>query len=100
MEFSDELRHARISINQLCLILQIGRATAYRWVLEDTAPLAARLVVRSIRTGLPVLKNRKLWKGWRFVGDDLISPEGWRFTEGEIREFYVRRFWGQFRERA
>lgn len=100
MEFSDELHEARLSINQLCLILQIGRSTAYRWILSDTAPLAARLVVRSLATGLPVLKRKSLWRGWRFVGDSLVSPEGWRFSEGEIREFYLRRFWGKFRERA
>jgi hypothetical protein len=60
------------------------RTTAARWKRN---PRIARWLERLVR----VCHQGELgeidstWSGWRLEGGELVSPEGWRFTPGQIR---------------
>lgn len=57
-------------------VLQINRTTLGRWLSGQVkVPHAARLVLRQLSEGIPP-EGGPHWRGFRFVGNDLVTPAG------------------------
>lgn len=67
--------------------------TARRWrrnARTQRIPLWLTTLVATVHRGLLDALG-KPWHGWRIRGNTLITPEGWTFTQGEIRPAPPRR---------
>lgn len=55
-------------------------STARRWKAGSTRlPRAAQMIIEA-----DLGCFGKEWRGWRIQGTDLVSPEGWKVSPGEI----------------
>jgi hypothetical protein len=69
-------------------LLGVHRTTFRRWLSgESQVPQSAALVLRLLADGLHPLASEE-WCGFRFAGDDLILPDGRRYTAREIQGFH------------
>lgn len=70
--------------------LQVDRSTISRWrsgAVKMPFPVAQLL---HIMAGNPPAMAKQQWfKGWRFNADLFISPEGDKYTEGDIRALRI-----------
>lgn len=66
--------------------LKVDRSTVSRWrsgAVKLPHPVALLL---HLMAGNPPAESKQKWfYGWKFNGDLFISPEGEKFTEGDIR---------------
>jgi len=73
-----------IGAEQIAGLTGVHRSTARRWKRTGKHP-------RWLGPFLAMVLEGKLdpidraWRGWVLRGEHLVSPEGWRFTFGEIR---------------
>ena len=69
--------------------LNVHRTTVRRWLAGRVAiPGKAHQVIRMLLGDLPGTDGK--WTGWRFHDGDLVSPEGVRFTPGDVRAIPMR----------
>lgn len=83
--FTDLVKRTLISQNQLCILLGISRRTMQRYIKKDKAPQVVMLAMRSIVDGFPIIKNKE-WSGYKIIGKKLIGPNGYEYSEGELRK--------------
>lgn len=72
------------SVAVLIQVTGVHRTTALRWKRAARLPLWLKRLVRVCLDG-EIGEIDRAWRDWRICGDQLVSPEGWRFTPGEIR---------------
>lgn len=70
-----------LSVAELVKLTGCHAATARRWrAIGSCPPPVGRL--------LRILANRLLgspgWRGWQLIDGELVSPENWRYTAGEV----------------
>lgn len=66
--------------------LQVDRSTISRWRTGKVKMPFAVAQLLHVMAGNPPAGAKQQWfKGWRFNGDLFISPEGEKYTEGDIR---------------
>jgi hypothetical protein len=60
------------------------RTTCQRWKrAARVARWLERLVLVYLQGELGEID--RTWSGWRLIAGELVSPEGWRFTPGDVR---------------
>lgn len=65
-------------------------STARRWKSgASKLPDAARKLLEADPSGLYGAGAQ--WRGWRIVGNEIISPEGWHFSCGEVLSILLMR---------
>lgn len=69
-----------INVNEVSRICHVSLKTAARWKAGTTCPPESALMLVAADLGCFSLE----WAGWRLVGQDLISPEGWRIARGQV----------------
>lgn len=68
-------------------VLQINRTTLGRWLAGTVkVPHAAALVLRQLAEGVP-LGGSDRWRGFRFDGDELVTPTGARLHAGRLEKW-------------
>jgi len=68
-----------ISIKEIARICHVDLTTARRWKRKADCPMMARVLILG---DLGCFDPR--WKGWRLYKGNLISPEGWEITKGDV----------------
>lgn len=70
-----------LSVATLVDLTGCHAATARRWRATGTCPPPVGRLLR-------ILANRLLgspgWRGWQLIEGELVSPENWRYTAGEV----------------
>jgi hypothetical protein len=74
----------RISADGLAKLTGAHITTARRWKRLPALPTWLCRLVRVLVDG-ELAEIDQAWDGWRIVAGELIAPEGWAFTAGEIR---------------
>jgi hypothetical protein len=74
----------RISADGLAQLTGAHITTARRWKRLPILPIWLARFVRVLVDG-ELAEIHRDWRGWRVVAGELIAPEGWTFTPGEIR---------------
>lgn len=69
-----------IPISELARICQVSLKTARRWKDGSTCPPESALIL--LRADLGCFDAG--WQGWRLRRGNLISPEGWEITMGDV----------------
>lgn len=68
-------------------VLQINRTTLGRWLAGTVkVPHSARLVLEQMAEGIP-LGGSARWRGFRFDGDELVTPTGERLHAGRLEKW-------------
>lgn len=73
-----------VSAERLARLTGCHLTTARRWKDRRRARSWLVLLVRTVLEGELDAISRT-WRGWSIIGDELVSPEGWRFTPGDVR---------------
>lgn len=70
-----------LSVAELVDLTGCHAATARRWRVNGTLPPPVGRLLR-------ILANRLLgspgWLGWQIINGELVSPENWRYSAGEV----------------
>src|SRR6202453_2838608 len=69
-----------INVNELARICHVSLKTASRWKDGTTCPPKSALLLLAADLGCFDAK----WKGWRLYQGNLVSPEGWEITKGDV----------------
>jgi hypothetical protein len=69
-----------ININEVARICRVSVKTATRWKDGTTCPPETALMILAADLGC----FDAAWKGWRLYQGNLISPEGWEITKGDV----------------
>ena len=69
-----------INVNELSRICHVSLKTAARWKSGTTCPPKSALILLVGDLGC----FDPQWKGWRLYCGNLISPEGWEITRGDV----------------
>lgn len=68
------------NVNELARICRVSLKTAGRWKSGTTCPPETALMLLSADLGF----FDPAWKGWSVHGGNLVSPEGWEITRGDV----------------
>jgi len=78
-----------LSAEQLAAVCGVHITTARRWKRTGNMPLSYRVLVAFLVDGdLGVLSPA--WKGWTLRAGEIVTPEGWTFTPGELTAVPIR----------
>jgi hypothetical protein len=70
--------------------LKVDRSTVSRWRTGATQlPYHVAQLLHIMAGNPPEEAKQKWFKGWKFNGDLFISPEGDKYTEGDIRALRI-----------
>lgn len=69
-----------INVNELSRICHVSLKTAARWKSGTTCPPESALLLLAADLGCFDAK----WKGWCVRRGNLVSPEGWEITQGDV----------------
>lgn len=69
-----------INVKELARICQVSLKTAGRWKDGSTCPPMSALLLLAADLGC----FDKTWKGWCLRQGNLVSPEGWEITKGDV----------------
>lgn len=69
-----------INVKELSRICQVSLKTATRWKDGKTCPPKTALLLLAADLGC----FDGAWKGWMVCGGNLVSPEGWEITRGDV----------------
>jgi hypothetical protein len=69
-----------INVNELARICHVSLKTAARWKSGTTCPPESALLLLAGDLGC----FDAAWKGWRVARGNMISPEGWEITLGDV----------------
>jgi hypothetical protein len=73
-----------VPVEQIAQVCGVHKDTARRWKRTGNVPPAAVVAIRALfEHDLGAIS--KAWTGWSVRGEELISPEGNRFTPGMVR---------------
>lgn len=79
-----ELWHWGRSAEELAALAGVHLTTARRWK-AGARPKAWLLKLLAIALEGELGEISRAWRGWRIHRGELVSPEGWRFTPGNVR---------------
>jgi len=68
------------NVNEVARICRVSLKTAGRWKDGTTCPPDSALMILEADLGC----FDQVWKGWRLHHGNLISPEGWEITKGDV----------------
>lgn len=86
--FEDQLFRSGIKHKKLIELTGKHPSTIRRWIKENSAPKAVRLLVAIIAEGRPAASSEE-WNEWRFWENELIDPFGNAVTPGEIKTVWI-----------
>ena len=69
-----------LQIKEIARICAVSEKTAGRWKDGTTCPPRSALMILSRDLGC----FAKEWRGWTIRGNELISPENWQITIGDV----------------
>lgn len=69
---------------RLARLAGVHLTTARRWKNRRRVRSWLALLVRTCLEG-ELEPISRTWSGWSIRGQELVSPEGWRFTPGDVR---------------
>lgn len=69
-----------IPISELARICHVSLKTATRWKMGTTCPPKSALLLLVADLGCFDVR----WAGWRLYQGNLVSPEGWEITLGDV----------------
>ena len=84
-QFTDARHVARMTREQVMEYLEISKRTFKRYESNGAAPKAIIECLLMIGGQLPDFHKRNDFKGWSFGDGFIWSPEGDKFTSGDIR---------------
>jgi hypothetical protein len=79
------LWHWGHTAERLAALAGVHLTTARRWKAAGHRPRPWLAKLLRIVLAGELDDISAAWRGWRIAGDELVSPEGWRFTPGEVR---------------
>jgi len=82
------VERSKLNDIEICAYLDVSASTLRRWLTDNSAPLMARRLMVLVQGDLGSLWPE--WKGWRFCGDDLWTPEDVPYCSGEIQAIFWR----------
>jgi len=91
MDFTDARHIARMSREDIARYLDISPKTIKRYEQSGKAPKAIIECLLMIGGQLPNFAKKNDFNGWSFSSGYLHSPEGNRYTSGDIRAIYSDR---------
>jgi hypothetical protein len=68
------------NVNEVARICRVSLKTAGRWKDGTTCPPKSALMLLDSDLGM----FDHLWAGWRIYKGNLVSPEGWEITRGDV----------------
>jgi len=93
--FTDARHIARMTRKEVMDYLDISRSTLVRYEKTNKTPKAVIECLLMIGGQCPTFSLRNDFTGWHFGSGFLYSPEGDRFTSGDVRSLkplrYLRR---------
>jgi len=87
MTFNEARILARMTKNEVMEYLKISKSTISRYESTGKAPKAVIECLLLISGQCPTLSKRNDFSGWSFGQGFLWSPEGDKFTSGDVRTF-------------
>jgi len=91
MNFTDARHIAKMSKLEVMEYLKISESTIKRYEKSEKAPKAVIECLLMIGGQLPNFAQKNNFSGWSFSSGYLYSPEGNRYTSGDIRAIYSDR---------
>ena len=91
MDFTNARHIARMSREDIARYLDISPKTIKRYESTGKAPKAVIECLLMIGGMLPAFGQKNDFSGWSFSSGYLHSPEGNRYTSGDIRAIYSDR---------
>jgi len=88
MDFTEARQKARMTRSEVASYLNISVATIKRYEKSGKAPKAVIECLLMIGGMLPAFGQKNDFSGWSFSSGYLYSPEGNRYTSGDIRAIY------------
>lgn len=73
---------------EIAAACRVSLRTARRWHAAGRMPYGASLAL-SARFARALAPEAPAWRGWRIVGDAIVSPEGEEWTQGRLRAYFV-----------
>lgn len=80
-KLTDQELLAGLTVADLCHLTGVHAATARRWRAGTPLPPP---VQRLLRLSANRLSGAPGWHGWQLVRGELVSPENWRYSAGEV----------------
>jgi hypothetical protein len=85
MDFTYAMHHARMNRRDVIDYFQISGSTFKRYKETNKAPIAIIECLLMIGSYCPSFSLRNDFTGWSFGSGFLYSPEGDKFTSGDVR---------------
>lgn len=79
-----ELWHWGHSAERLASLAEVHITTARRWKTGKRPRPSLMKLARIVLAG-ELDQLGPTWRGWKIRNGELVSPEGWTFTPGEVR---------------
>lgn len=90
--FQDLRQNAHLSRSACADYLKVDLSTINRWDNgRSPAPFAVCELMKVVAGKLPQIALSSAFNGWTYQGEYLYTPEGDRFTAGDIRELFILR---------
>lgn len=78
---SDAELLGRLDVAELVRLTGCHAATARRWRANGSLPPPVGRLLRILANRLSEAPG---WRGWQLINGELVSPENWRYTAGEV----------------
>jgi len=85
MNFNEARYLSKMSLQEIADNLGLSLKTIKHYKEADKAPKAVIYCLMMIGGHIPAIGNRNDFKGWSFGHGFLYSPEGERFTSGDVK---------------